>query len=131
MSRSDNGVSRWDRPTIDPNLHKLRPGIDWQGGRHGKACVDLCTEIVGLQYVGGSMASSTINISLGPGELERNKKKNIGVGGVCVVPVERYLILGCHRRIAAARIFRAGVRRGISTVVSGNTSKQRSRSASN
>ena len=42
---------------------------------------------------------------------EKNEKLGVGRGG-CVVPVERYLVLRCHERITAARIFRSSTRRG-------------------
>ena len=41
-----DGVSRWDRSTIAPNLCALRPDIDWQEQRLGKAGADLCTDIL-------------------------------------------------------------------------------------
>ena len=48
-------------------------------------------------------------------DLSNAGKTKRGRGGV--VPVERYLVLGCHGRIAAARTFRASKRRGIDTAV--------------
>ena len=41
-----DGISRWDRPTIAPNLHALRPDIDWQEQHLGEAGADLCTDIL-------------------------------------------------------------------------------------
>ena len=40
-----DGVSCWDRFTIAPNLRALRPDIDWQEQRLGKAGADLCADI--------------------------------------------------------------------------------------
>ena len=41
-----DGVSRWDRSTIAHNLRSLRPDIDWQEQRLGKAGEDFSTDIL-------------------------------------------------------------------------------------
>ena len=40
-----DGVSRWDRSTIAPDLRALRSDIDWQEQRLDKAGADLGTDI--------------------------------------------------------------------------------------
>ena len=50
-----DGVSRWDRPTIAPRLHALRPDTNWQEQRLGEAGADLCTDILASSTSGAQL----------------------------------------------------------------------------
>ena len=59
-----DGVSRQDRPTIAPNLHALRPDIEWQEKRLGEAGVDLCTDILASSTSGSQFRALGVRTSL-------------------------------------------------------------------
>ena len=52
---SADEVSRWDRPTVAPNLLALRPDIDWQEQRLGEAGADLCNDIFASRTSGAQL----------------------------------------------------------------------------
>ena len=52
-----DGVSRWDRSTIAPNLCALRPDVDWQEQRLGKAGAGLCIGILSSSTSEGQLGT--------------------------------------------------------------------------
>ena len=54
-----DSVSRWGSPTIAANLCASRPDINWQEQHLGATRDESRYRHLGLQYVGGSVASSS------------------------------------------------------------------------